>query len=515
MREESLRSVLLVKAVEEADRTGALVPPADRATATREASRDIAPSTTTAPEGAALPSAAQRMLAVRAETLRQRIVARHPFVDTVLALARGPAWAGWLLVLASLLVGLALSSLDGTRRINVLAFALLGLVAWNFLVYAAVLIAWLRRAAGAGPSRHRLAGLLARIGAGRVRRLVARSAAFDARLAEALSRFLGEWYEAARPLLIARATRTFHLAAAAVGIGLIGGLYLRGIALDYQAGWESTFLDAQQVQAVLAAVYGPASSLTRIPVPDAAHLESIRFRNGGGGESAARWIHLLAATALIFVVLPRLLLASLATLAVWRWSLRAPLPPALVPYFRSAFSGVEGVVGRGIVAVVPYAYEPGPESLARLRTLLPAALGENLAVDLRTPVRYGDEDGFIANLADRGGAIADTLVLLLNLSATPEDENHGSVIAGVRDWLSRVRPHAQLLVVLDEGPYRARMAAQGGAGDRLAERRETWRNFVSDRGIAACFLDLSEAGELPDRATVERVRDALWQPAQA
>src|SRR5687767_7296566 len=101
MREESLRSVLLVKAVEEADRTGALVPPADRATATREASRDLAPSTTTAAEGAALPSAAQRMLAARAETLRQRIVARHPFVDTVLALARGPAWAGWLLVLAS------------------------------------------------------------------------------------------------------------------------------------------------------------------------------------------------------------------------------------------------------------------------------------------------------------------------------------------------------------------------------------------------------------------------------
>jgi hypothetical protein len=307
----------------------------------------------------------------------------------------------------------------------------------------------------------------------------------------------------------------FHLSAAAVGIGLIGGLYLRGVALDYRAGWESTFLDAQQVHAVLSVLYGPASTLTRVSVPDATHLESIRFGDGGGGESAARWIHLLAATALLFIVLPRLVLAALASLTVWRWSLRAPVPPGLVPYFRSAFSGVEGVVGRGIVAVVPYAYEPDPVALARLRTLLPAALGENLVVDLRTPVRYGDEDAFIANLADRGAGIADTLVLLLNLSATPEDENHGSVIAGVRDWLSRVRPHAQLLVVLDEGPYRARMAAQGGAGDRLAQRRETWRAFVSDRGIAACFLDLSAADEPPDGQTVEHVRDALWQPAQA
>jgi hypothetical protein len=514
MREQSLRCVLLVKAVEEADRTGTLVPAADRAAATRAASRDALARGVAGPEEAALPSAAQRMLAARAETLRQRIVARHPFVDTVLALARGPAWAGWLLVLAGLFIGVAMSALDGTRRINVLAFPLFGLIAWNLLVYAAVLIGWLRGAARGGAPRPWLAGLLARTGLGRVRRLVTKSAAFDAQLADALSRFVGDWYEAARPLLLARATRLFHVCAAAVGVGLIGGLYLRGIALDYQAGWESTFLDAQQVHAVLSTAYAPAAALTRLPVPDAAHLESIRFYDGAGGEGAARWIHLLAATALLFIVLPRLLLASLATLVVWRWSLRAPLPAALVPYFRSAFSGVEGVVGRGIVAVVPFAYEPAPEALARLRTLLPAALGESLAVDLRPPVRYGDEDAFLANLADRGGGIADTLVLLLNLSATPEDENHGNVIAGARDWLARARPHAQLLVALDEGPYRTRMAAQGAAGDRIEQRREAWRAFVADRGITACFLDLSEPDAAPGTDAIERMRQALWQPAR-
>jgi hypothetical protein len=295
----------------------------------------------------------------------------------------------------------------------------------------------------------------------------------------------------------------------------VAGLYLRGVALDYQAGWESTFLDAQQVRSVLSVVYGPASAVTGIAVPDTAHLDSIRFRDGAGGESAARWIHLLASTALLFIVLPRLVLASLATLSVWRWSLRAPIPAALVPYFRTAFSGVDGVIGRGIVAVVPYAYEPGADALARVRTLLPAALGESLAVDLRTPVRYGEEEAFIANLADRGGGIADTLVLLLNLAATPEDENHGMVIAGARDWLARARPHAQLLVLLDEGPYRTRMASQGGAGDRVAQRRAAWQVFVADRGIDACFLDLTDAAGQPDAETVERVRDALWQPAQA
>jgi hypothetical protein len=513
MREQALRSVLLVKAIEEADRTGTLIPAADRAAATREASRSA--GAVPAGDAAALSGSAQRMLAARAQLLRQRIAARHPFVDSVVELARGPAWIGWLLLLAGVLIGFGLSALDGTRRINILAFPLFGLLAWNVAVYAMVLIGWLRGSARRLPRERRLSDLLARAGVRRVRRLVRRSAAFNAPLADALARFVGDWYEAARPLLLARATRLFHLAAATVGLALIAGLYLRGVALDYQAGWESTFLDVQQVHAVLSVLYAPAASVTGVVLPDAAHLEAIRFHDGAGGERAARWIHLLAATALLFIVLPRLLLASLATLAVWRWSLRAPLPPALLPYFRSAFGGVDGVVGRGIVAVVPYAYEPAPDVLARLRTLLPAALGDNLAVDLRTPVRYGEEEAFVANLADRGGTIADTLVLLLTLAATPEDENHGMVIAGVRDWLARMRPHAQLLVLLDEGPYRTRMALQGGASERLTQRREAWRAFVGDRGMAACLLDLSAPGETPDEQTVERVRDALWQPVQA
>lgn len=512
MREDALRSVLLVKSIEEADRAGTLIPTADRAAATREASRGARSGGSVQTGEAALPGAAQRMLAARADVLRARVVARHPFVDTVLGLARGPIWAGWLLVVASLLIGFALSALDGARRINILAFPLAGLTAWNLLVYAAVLIGWLRAAGGAS-RRPWLSALLARLGPGRLRRLVARSATFDAQLAEALGRFVEEWFHAAHPLLLARATRLFHVCAATVGIGLIAGLYLRGIAFDYHAGWESTFLDAHQVHAVLSTAYAPASALTGIAVPDAPQLESIRFQGGTGGERAARWIHLIASTALLFIVLPRLALAALATLSVWRWSLRAPLPPALVPYFRMAFSGVDGVVGRGIVAVVPYAYEPAPEAIARLRTLLPAALGEGLAVDPRPAVPYGDEDDFVANLADRGGAIADTLVLLLNLAATPEDENHGRVVAGVRDWLERVRPHAQLLVVLDEAPYRARMASQGGAADRVAQRRATWQSFVADRGIDACFVDLSSEDATAE--TVERVRDALWQPAQA
>jgi hypothetical protein len=399
------------------------------------------------------------------------------------------AWIGWLAIAAGFLAGLALSALDGTRRINVLAFPLLALVLWNLLVYILVIVAALRRHSPSALGRgggHWLPAIVTQSAIARLSSLIAKSKSFNAPLAEALARFLREWQEAARPLLTARAVRMLHFAAAAVGAGLIAGLYLRGVAFDYRAGWESTFLDAARAHGVLSLLYGPASWLTGIAIPDAAHLEAIRWRDGGGGESAARWIHLLAATALLFVVIPRLVLALVATFRIARWSRRAPVPASLAPYARIAFSGVGGLVDRGIVMVVPFAYEPATNSLARLRTLLGAEMGEHLAIDLRAPVRYGEEEAFVRNVADQGGELADVVVLLASLAATPEEENHGLVIEGLRDWLAKHRPQAQLMVMVDEGPYAARVPAA-----RLEERRQAWQAFVAARGVEARFVNLA------------------------
>lgn len=522
MREEVLRSVLLIKAIEEIDRAGTLIPAGERQAAAREARRNIGEATAfddTKSGQATLPKAAQHMLAGRASALLKHIVARHPFIETVLRVASGPAWGGFVLIVLGLFVGIILSALDGTQRINILAPGLLGLVLWNLLVYAAVLARWMRSSAKPGRRRQWLAEVIAKKGLARLTRLVVKSASFNAMLAEALHRFTGEWYEAAEPMLVKRATRIFHLSAAAVGIGLIAGMYLRGIAFDYQAGWESTFLDVQQVHVLVAVIYGPASFVTGVAVPDAAHIAVIRWLNGAGGERAGIWIHLLAASAGLFIVLPRLVLALLLTLSIARWSRHAPLPPSLTVYFRSVFSGVDSAIGRGIMMVVPYAYEPATDVLTRLRTLLLPALGENLAVDSRAPVTYGDEESFIQHLGDRGGGIVDVIVLLFNLAATPEDENHGAVISGVREWMTTSGRHVQLLVLVDEGPYASRMASQGGAKERLGERRRAWRDFIAARGLSACILDLTGSALLADRtqpvdhAIVDQLRASMWNPA--
>ena len=478
MREKDLPPVLLVKALEEADPEGRLIPIADRIAASREAKRKVASG---APQGA--------LLAARTQALLPRIVARHAVVATVLALVRGSPWLAWLLIALASIAGFGLSALDGAQRIDMLSFPLLGLVLWNLGMYVALFIGGVRNSPGRRSNRWSFSGLLAYVGVAQALRIVARSRAFDASLSEALGRFTRQWYEAVKPLLVRRASRVLHLCAAAVGIGLIAGLYLRGIAFDYRAGWDSTFLEPTQVRALLSVLYEPASMLTGITLPDAAHLATIRWRNGNG-ESAARWIHLLAATVAVFVVAPRLLMAVVATFFIKRLSLRSPVPPDLARYYRTVFPAL-GPGERSVVHVVPYAYEPKPNTLARLQTLLATDHGEPVAVEVQPPVGYGEEETFLATLRTRGGAPPDLLVLLTTLAATPENENHGTLIAEVRDWLAVASSCTQLLVVVDEAPYARRMSSQGGAATRVEERRCAWREFISARGVSARLADLS------------------------
>ena len=91
MRETELRPVLLVKAIEEADAEGTLLPSADRLAAAREAKRDAPPRGALRLEQGRLPPDAQRLLLARARILLGQLRARHPFVEEIVAFAPGAA----------------------------------------------------------------------------------------------------------------------------------------------------------------------------------------------------------------------------------------------------------------------------------------------------------------------------------------------------------------------------------------------------------------------------------------
>ena len=255
----------------------------------------------------------QRFVVARAAIALQRLLPRDPAGQRWLGRRPWqPAWVAVALVLG-LLGGLAVDQLGPPQRVNLLAPAVWAVVAWNLAVYLALLLP--KSLPNSLPSL--LPGL---------RDGLAHWALRGGDTVQLL------WARHASPLTGARLALLLHTAAAGLALGLMAGLYLRGLVLDYRAGWQSTFLDALTVQQVLDLLLKPASALSGIAVPDVVPL-----RVGPGGDAtatAAPWIHLLATTLALAVLLPRCLLA-------WRAAARArglardfPLPLD-TPYFES------------------------------------------------------------------------------------------------------------------------------------------------------------------------------------
>ena len=301
MTEDEARRVLLVQAHEPALLPGAargdealqrLWSPEDRAWATRQALAAVGEK-----------AAPEAFVVARAGAALQRLLPRAPQAQRWLdRRVWHPAWVV-LAVVVGFISGLVVDQLGPPQRVNLLAPAVWAVVAWNVAVYAALMLPM--------PGH----GLRSWLG-----RWANRSGEHFALL----------WSRQAAPLTGQRVALVLHVAAAALALGLIAGLYLRGLVLDYRIGWESTFIDAPLVETALGMLLGPASALTGITIPDVAPL---RLAPGAQATaSAAPWIHLLATTLLWVVVLPR---AVLALVARWRAGYRARhfSLPLDTPYF--------------------------------------------------------------------------------------------------------------------------------------------------------------------------------------
>jgi hypothetical protein len=498
MREETLRAVLMVRAIEEVDRAGTILPPGDRAQATREAVRALG----TGVDEAALVADDRllaRALGDRAERLVGPLVKRFPIVGEALGRTRTPAGLLILLLLVAFASGIGLSALDGSRRINILAFPFLGLIAWNVAMYAVLAIGWIRRrtrpAAAASSGRAWPRRLFGR----RIAPLLRETRRVHVVLGEALGSYAAACGALGSAFIAQHARRWLHLAAAAVAIGLIVGLYVRGTVFRYEAGWESTFLGPAQVQSILGALFGPVAGWSGVQLPaTVAAVEQLRWTVEGGGGDAAPWIHLIALSLILYVVLPRLLLSAVATLGLWRMDRATWLPDDLRRYAADVLRGSGIVRSTGVASVTPYAYEPSDASLAGLSRWLQGTAGAT-QVERRTSLRYGEEDMAGPAFAIGAHRLADLHVVVMSLAATPEAENHGVVIAAARDAAHRARPPAGVRIVVDESPFAARFAGDASLASRVEERRRLWRNFVAGYGLEADLLPLEDLPFPPSR----------------
>ncbi|MGY4830918.1 DUF3482 domain-containing protein [Sphaerotilaceae bacterium SBD11-9] len=294
MTEQEARQVLLLQA-HEGDNRGRHWSAEDGLWATRQAAAVVGEQAT--PE---------RFVVARAAIALQRLLPRDASAQRWLERRAWHPALVWLGGLAGFVAGVVVDRLGPPEHVNLLAPAVWAVVLWNLCVYVASVLHW---PGGVGSA---LGPWLSRRGRG-------------ADLSASLL-----WARHAAPLSMKRAALVLHAAAAMLAAGLVAGLYLRGLVLDYRAGWQSTFLDAPAVQSLLNVLLAPASWLTHIAIPDVAPL---RLGPGAAAQAtAAPWIHLYATTLVLCVVLPRLVLAWWSAWRVDALSRRFPI--ALdTPYF--------------------------------------------------------------------------------------------------------------------------------------------------------------------------------------
>lgn len=471
MDESATLSVVAVRAIETADGTRTLWSDADRAWASRAAAEVVGEA-----------GGPEAFLARRATLAIERLGTRYPALPRAVRALRWRPWVGTVIVALAFALGVLVDRIGGAQRINVLAPPVLALLVWNLGVYAFVVAVFVLRFGDTGPSgplRHALArfagGLTRPRGGGAIR--------------QSIVAFAEDWARRSGPLYGIRAARILHLAAAALAAGVVAGMYLRGIAFEYRATWESTFLDASVVRSIVAVAYAPGALLTGIPLPTVDEVAAIRTP---ASENAARWLHLMAATVIAVVIAPRVALALYAGFVERHRASHLPLSLD-EPYFQRLLRGYRG--GPARVRVVPYSYTLPPGATAGLEAIVARAFGGSAALLLAPSVAYGGE----AQVATSATSAADSaLVALFNANATPERETHGAFLA----TLAQQRTGAEALFALvDEGTFAARWAGQP---DRIAERRVAWQQMCDEAQVPAVFVDLS----VPDLAAAEVALDA-------
>ena len=296
LTEQELRCVTLAQAVERADTAHALVSAVELDDATRQAALQ-------ARQGGVQRVGVADVVLGRAQAIVERARAR----DTTIAALCIPRWHAAMRALpaVALLMGLAADRIANAHRVDLLSPPLLAVVAWNLAVYVLMLWRALRRPADAEHAVSvlwALQGFLLRWQAGLGR--TARRALAGRIVAE----FETLWLQRSHALLALRTAHVLHLCAAAWAAGIALSLLLRGLVVNYRFGWESTFLDAAQVHAIVSVLFWPMTAvfgLAPLALQDIVATQDF----AGEGVAGSRWVWMYVGLLLLVVILPRLCLA--------------------------------------------------------------------------------------------------------------------------------------------------------------------------------------------------------------
>jgi hypothetical protein len=473
MKEQVARRVALVRSIETADIKHEILSDDDRMYASRSA-RELAQWSAADSKS---PLTLDHFLDQRSEQILKRLAERTPAFRTFLNRRPLLPLLSALLPLLALILGAAIDHIADPHRVDLLSAPLLLIIGWNLLVYV-ILLAWLfvpsKRTGWVGPE------LMRRLSVGKAR--LPRK--LPAPLAAALGEYTLDWTQLSWKLTHARLSRTVHLAAAAFALGAIISLYARGLMTEYAAGWESTFLDANQVHSLLSWLFAPALLLFPVDGFSVADVQALRFVQEPSGAGGARWVHLYAATLLLLVILPRLILSLFAGWRAARLARRFPID-LQQPYFRNLADHVGAGPGPVTLRVLPYSFTLDERRDRGLSELAAAMFGAQARVMLRPSLPYGEDPKALLQDLSLDTGDATVTAVLFNLAATPEQENHGALLAAIARQLP-----GGVSVLADESSMTERATGPAESDARLAERIALWRQFCTHYQVPVTIVNL-------------------------
>ena len=478
MNEQVARKVLLARAIEITDSKRQVLSDDDRMYASRSAN-ELAQWDASEQKSKLTPAL---FLQKRAEQILKRIEERTPAFSAFVTRQNWLHRIGNTLPVLGLLAGAFADRMTDPHRVDLLSAPLLLIILWNLVVYAVLLFWWVAPGSGTHPVSQ---SFMARW----VNFKTSAPGKLRQPLAAAAATFAVEWLAISAPLTQARIQRTIHSSATGFALGALISLYVRGLLSQYQAGWESTFLNAQQVHAILSWLFMPAISVFQLSGFSIADVKALQLPQSGNPGAGALWVHLYAGTLVLLVILPRLLLALAARWRENRLSNHFPIDLGH-PYFRKLTEKIDQDAP-AVLRVFPYSFTVDETRDKGLNAVAGMLLGEQARVMLRPSTAYGQKPpappepqqaSTHAALANAGVTLT---VVLFNLSATPERENHGAFLdcfmqADVRNFS----------VLIDESGYLDRVGTPAGGAARMQERIALWRAFCEQHSVRYSIVNL-------------------------
>lgn len=484
MKLDAIRKIVAVQAIEQCDSDRVIFSDNDL----REAS---------AIAGAPLPKSAgdaelHSFLAERADLLAVRALSRFPeqssWVDQSADGHRFGILAAVLIAVACAL-GFLSNELGPDDRINILSFPLLGILAWSLLVSIRELFLIFRNREAVSESSAPWIRSLLPLNHSEQPEGHAKDHPSEWKAARSL--YAGRWSSLTFPSLYARLKILLHSVAIALTLSAIAGMYLKGLANEYRAVWESTFFESgASIRPFLNGILGPAATLMGDEFPSAEALDKIHWKAAEeevAGENAARWIHWYALTLCLFVLLPR----SLFALA-WRWkdlrSRRTLSYRSISPHYFDHLIAISSGSAREFT-LIPYGLEIGESERRTIERGLESFLEGPVDLTYGDPVGFGEED-----LKESGGDYSEaTLIPLFNFASTPEKETHLELLLALEEKADTPLP----FLLLDATDFDRKNEGLGDSAKRREDRENAWRHLLSENPIELVVVSAFDSNPAP------------------